>query len=982
MKLLHDKLEQLTAARNQMSMNAQAALQAQAQAQAHAQQMGMVNQGGMPGQMARPNMGQPQPQQGFQHLQHQMQASPLPGQQQPQQVTMGMGHNMLAQNMAQTQQQFQMPMQQQPQQQQQQQPQPGINNRTQGGQAQMTPQEQAMVVELTNRLMAAASDEDKNNIRINMQGRMDQATLMRYQTQGVDPLVLYYRNQAVGRLRVEKQRHAQLANQQPGQGMSMGVKRPQGAVPMQQQRSGNPNPMAGQGQQSQQQQMLGNPDFGFVGAVDNTQQQNGTLPQEAGQMGVPPNLPQGNTTPQTIAGIPAQAVTPNTQRVSQNPNLRVQQQFNAQQAQQERMNQAATQAQAQARAKAQAQQMALHGQPGGMGPMPPAQSPAMNTLNAPLIRAPQQNPAGDVQQMNQQGASHFGQPLDPRFSALNQRAGMNGGQNNIMFPPGMTPEQRQKLMTLPADKLNEVIGKWNERIINPGQQVRPTGPMPGNGQMVRPNQAIPPAALNQQNMVNQMAAQFMPNGQPIQRPPQSMIAGINPQQQMLLQQQMANRMAQQQGQGRNMPQAPMDAADLTAINQIDHVDFPPQALGTIPRQVPPEIKKWGQLKAWVAQNLGNMPQILEQLKHMQRMHYQNLLRARMTQRIQQQNGSLNQPGGGQPQGLGVMNPAMAAPVAPMGQPQLQQPAQMPGNMANIPQVSPQDIQKARAHPSGRWAAMSDDEIKTMIIKNTLMQRQRQNLAQFQQQQQHMAQMGQMAPQTGPQNAMQRPPGIQQPQAQQGPAPGGKMGRPQPGQPVVPQGRPQQPQTAVDLKQPPTAPTRGSKPGQPTSSPAQPPKNNLKRASSDEVVEVPNPNVPQQNRLSMQQQLNQQQRPGQPQPPRPNLTPEQIAALTPDQKKQYFQALQRFQQTKQQQQVGPQPTPEDMHKFQSIRQDEVSKFRPLPDIPMDQETKQAVANKLINTAPKLNNVFKVAPRWFVISHDENRLRLFFRTVSSS
>ena len=939
-----------------------------------------MNQGGMPGQMARPNMGQPEAQQTYQHLQHQMQASPLPQQQpQPQQGTMGMANNMQPQNMSQAQPQFQIPMQQQQSQQSQQQPQPGMGNRPQGAQA-LTPAEQSMVLEMTNRYMAAASEEDKNNIRMNMQGRMDPATLLRYQSQGIDPLLLYYRNQVVSRLRQEKLRQQQLANQQSGQGMA--ANRPQSAVPMQQQRSGNPNAVGGQTQESQQ-QVIGGADFGFLGGVD-PQHQNANLVQEAGQIGIQQNAQQGNTTPQPITGLPGQGVTPNNQRVAQNPNVRAQQQFNAQQAQQERINQAANvQAQVQLQARAKAQQMGLHGQPGGMGPMPPAQSPAMNTLNAPLVRAPQQNPGADNQQLNQSGQAHFGQPIDPRFAAaMNQRAGGNGQNTGIMFPANMTQEQRQKLSALPADKLNEVIGKWNERVVPPGQQGRPMGPMPGNGQMVRPNQGMPQAGMKQQNVANQMGAQFLPNGQQVQRPNQQMMAAMNPQQQMLMQQQMANRMSQQQAQGRNVPQTPM--GDMAAINQIDHMEFPAPAVQNIPRQVPPEVKRWGQLKTWVAQNFGNMPQLLEQVKQVQRMHYQGLVRARMTQqqqRLQQQAGRNMNQVGGQPQMQGGVNPAMGAPVAQMGQPQQQQNHQMAQNMASAAAVSMEDIQKARAHPSGRLAGMSDDQIRETLVKNQLLNRQRQ-LAQIQQQQQQMHQglMPQATGQAGPMATAQRPVGAQQPQTQQGQAAQGqKMARPQPGQPAAQPTRPPQAQPSADVKQPTPAQARAAKAKQPASSPAQPQQGkSLKRASSDDVVEVPNPNAQQAARQAQQQQANQQQKPGQPQPPRFNLTAEQVASLTPDQRKQYIQSMQRFQQSKPQ--VGPLPTPEDMTLFHSIRQEEISKFKAPEDLPMDQNTRQAVANKLVNTAPKLSNVSKVAPRWFTITHDENRLRTFFRTVS--
>ncbi|OBT69959.1 hypothetical protein VE03_00652 [Pseudogymnoascus sp. 23342-1-I1] len=79
-------------------------------------------------------------------------------------------------------------------------------------------------------------------------------------------------------------------------------------------------------------------------------------------------------------------------------------------------------------------------------------------------------------------------------------------------------------------------------------------------------------------------------------------------------------------------------------------------------------------------------------------------------------------------------------------------------------------------------------------------------------------------------------------------------------------------------------------------------------------------------------------------------------------------------------IPPPPTPEDMARFQSIKQEERTKFNAPPDhLPMDQDIRQAIVNKLLYIASKLSNVSKVAPRWFTITHDEDRLRVFFRTL---
>lgn len=137
------------------------------------------------------------------------------------------------------------------------------------------------------------------------------------------------------------------------------------------------------------------------------------------------------------------------------------------------------------------------------------------------------------------------------------------------------------------------------------------------------------------------------------------------------------------------------------------------------------------------------------------------------------------------------------------------------------------------------------------------------------------------------------------------------------------------------------------------------------------------------RQTQEQQPDQQQNPGQPQPPLFELlSDEQLAALTPDQRKQYFQSLQRFQQRKPEVSPPPAPTPEDMTRFHSIKQEELSKFKASDDLMMDHGTRKAVATKLVNIAPKISNVSRVAPRWFSITHDEDRLRVFFRTVGFS
>jgi hypothetical protein len=304
------------------------------------------------------------------------------------------------------------------QQNQQSQGQQNVPGRQPNNQQQMSPQDNVLVMDLTNRLMNQATEEEKNNLRTSMQGRMDPQQFQKYQSQGIDPVFLYYRNQAMNRLKQEKQtRMAQQLAQQTNI---------PGGVPMQQQRSMNPSPLNGQPQPPTS--MAGNPDFGsFMGNMENLaaqQQQQGVMAQEAGQMVVPASGAPRNGTPQpgVMPGLPMNV---NDQRGATNPNPRVQQQqqiLNAQQVQQQRLQHAVqqqqqqqqSQAQARLNAQAKAQQIALQGQPGGMGPgpMPPQQSPAMGTLNTPLRTPSQQMNHLEPSQVN--ANAQFGQPLNPR----------------------------------------------------------------------------------------------------------------------------------------------------------------------------------------------------------------------------------------------------------------------------------------------------------------------------------------------------------------------------------------------------------------------------------------------------------------------------------------------------------------------------------------------------------------------------------------
>ena len=870
-----------------------------------------------------------------------------------------------------------------------------VPGRQPNGQQQMSAQDTALVMDLTNRLMSQASEEEKNTTRASLQSRMDPQQFQKYQAQGVDPLFLYYRNQAMHRLRQEKQTRLAQAQQ-----LAQQANIPGGA-PMQQRGSMNPSPLNGQTQPPTS--MAGNGDFASFINMENLaaqQQQQGVIAQEAGQMVVPASVAPRNGTPQPGV-MPGQAMNMNDQRGAANPNPRVQQQqqqqmLNAQQVQQQRLQHAQqqqqqqqqqSQVQARMNAQKQAQALGLQGQPGGMGsgPMPPQQSPAMGTLNTPL-RTPSQQMNPEPPQVNPN--AQFGQPLDPRFIQGNQRA---QGPGNV-FPPGgltatmfanMAPEQQQRLATLSQDKLNEVVNKWHEQRqqqLNGNLQSagRPQMPMQQVHGPVRPGPQVPqPGQFNPQN-----GAPFGMIPNPGQRTPQNMTAGMNTQQQLLLQQQMS-AMRQNPMQQRAMQQT-MGPNEQRTMAQMDTFDIPPIFRGhaSMPQGIPPDVKKWGQLKQWVASSPGLGPDMLESMKGLQKLHYQTMARSR--NQAQGQPGQVQPGGPGGQIGMPTAPPGLAAPVAPMGQHPMQVPNPMNVPLPGVRGPTPQEIINIRNHPSGKMAQATDEQIRTFFMRN--------QQAQMQQQQQMTPQQLQLQQQQTLRRMQMQQQRMNQQNGQQLQQPGQPLQNANnaiPAATVMPAQIPQQkqPQPGPELPNSNASAANASRAARPqppagrnqarNSSPA-PPAKNLKRASSDDVVEIPRP-APQQT-----------QQPKQPnQQARGNLSREQVAALDPENRKKY-EAMMRGQASQASHQQGAnqshanragQPNPEQQAKYRAIQREEEERGKePLPDIPMDPDTKASTEELLKAIVPPLNNVGRVVLRWYLVTLDDVRTRAFFRAVS--
>lgn len=153
--------------------------------------------------------------------------------------------------------------------------------------------------------------------------------------------------------------------------------------------------------------------------------------------------------------------------------------------------------------------------------------------------------------------------------------------------------------------------------------------------------------------------------------------------------------------------------------QMDNCNFPPAILnitsGHYLSKLPPDLKTWGQLKSWAAQNEHALPPVtLHKLRDLQGMHYHSLVnnsRRKAQMGLTQLSNT---------QGF----PQPSAPTAPMVPQQNQGP---PLPLANppqpaisvahsIPKPTVQDIQVFRAQFSERFVNLNDAEIEKILMK--------------------------------------------------------------------------------------------------------------------------------------------------------------------------------------------------------------------------------------------------------------------------
>ena len=146
-------------------------------------------------------------------------------------------------------------------------------------------------------------------------------------------------------------------------------------------------------------------------------------------------------------------------------------------------------------------------------------------------------------------------------------------------------------------------------------------------------------------------------------------------QQAAMHQQQANAQAQAgQGHGQPNPLNPQQRAAQSMLQhqmlqrqtpqqqtmaEMDGLDIPPifQSNTNMPQGIPPDIRKWGQLKFWASQNPNLSPDMTENVRRLQIMHYQQMVRARTQQQGQTA-----------PMQAGAQGGQMGKPTTPMVQP--------------------------------------------------------------------------------------------------------------------------------------------------------------------------------------------------------------------------------------------------------------------------------------------------------------------------
>ncbi|TGJ86142.1 hypothetical protein E0Z10_g2669 [Xylaria hypoxylon] len=370
-------------------------------------------------------------------------------------------------------------------------------------------------------------------------------------------------------------------------------------------------------------------------------------------------------------------------------------------------------------------------------------------------------------------------------------------------------------------------------------------------------------------------------------------------------------MQQQMNKLRN-PNAPQGPLDRNAL--MDNMAVPPKILEQLRLAsqqggASPEIKKWGQLKQLLGQK--NLSQsTVQNLLNVQNMQFQSYLKT--------------SPGHAAANSQPPQSNMLQQGIHPNGQPTPQMGQPTPNITGSTPNITilPHEMQNARSHDKFKnWP-----EEKSSADANT---------AQVPQ----VSQPGHAA--TAP--ALQSASGATVPQRSQNPGPETSTVSP------VAQGR--------NIKQPPNHAAPSIAVGASL-------KTGTKRPIPDDIAEGPNP-----SRTSIQRPHAQPHVP----PQIPHFSPEQLAAMTPEQRQKYEAMV------KSRQPTATGQMSEDMIRLKAIGQEQhqAAMKEQLPDIPMTPEQYQDTAQKIQAMCGEMNKISKILGRWYAVTHNDARARSFFK-----
>ncbi|KAL9111889.1 MAG: hypothetical protein Q9227_003739 [Pyrenula ochraceoflavens] len=619
-------------------------------------------------------------------LQHPMQASPIPNM--PHQNGMNINPNMNMDGMmgglGGNPQQRNPGMQGQqrpngvPQTQQQQRPGAG----PMAGHQPLTPQEHMIVNNMAASIARAMSEDQKNAIRAKMR-----SSNPRFDQTGQDPIDFFCKTQAVKNYRQQKMQHLAQTHgiSQPNPQVPNGAQ-PSQAGPNQSQRPNNMN----------MGNMQGAPHPTVMGSVNHFQgqQADGLRSQEAGQLVVPASNPQGYSMQQPMM---RNGQTPATRPMTNQNMMATQpQQQNMQPFQQMQPNQSAFPTQQNLRGTPMRNSMGPQGQQPSSQPQNP-----MGMLNQ---SAPSQNqsmpnraPSAQRQVPPSPAIGHQGSPQQapngPKLSA--------GVQQALMSVP---QEFRAAILRSPPDQWAQLIARFRNSGAGAAQapQMQQTTSQPGQARPPTGGRFAVEGDNGPQPMQQSLSAGPITNQRPNQNITPQMLAD-----QQRLRQQNSEEMLRQ---GQQPAGRPIPALTKQEMDRMDTVDFPPQLRQTAP-EIPPNISKWFELKQWFTAN--PIPSLsLPKLNSLQAVQYHKW---QERQRV---------PPNGPPGGLSQNNTGQAGQTARgMGQQAVTQiPGQnqsnIPINMRNPPQISPQAIQQARnTYP--QFQGKSDLEVAGALQRHRL-----------------------------------------------------------------------------------------------------------------------------------------------------------------------------------------------------------------------------------------------------------------------